>query len=148
MPNIDAYISGTGRSSTHRSTVSDTEFDGDDANTDFFENSGKLDGDLADMDYISWREKLTEDSEILELLSVLIEDITPEHDTKLQTLLGLVAEKINIRLIGQQKSVALFGIFRHSRLPVQRGRAVCREQFGLDTAMITGTTDVAERPLN
>ena len=48
--------------------LSDTEFDVDDANTSFFENMGKkLDIDLADMDYVSWREKLQEDSETLEL---------------------------------------------------------------------------------
>ena len=58
------------------------DFDGDDSNTDFFEGTGKkLDIDLADMDYISWRYKLAEDSEILELLMMLIEDITPSHDT-------------------------------------------------------------------
>ena len=31
------------------------------------------------MDYVSWREKLAADSEILELLLLMIQDITPEH---------------------------------------------------------------------
>ena len=40
--------------------------------------------DLADMDYVSWKRELEKDAENLELLSLMIADITPEHDTKLQ----------------------------------------------------------------
>ena len=74
IADIDAYVSGTKRI-INTQEITDAEFDGDDANTDFFENSGKkLDIDLADMDYISWRERLVEDAEILQLLSLFIED--------------------------------------------------------------------------
>ncbi len=34
------------------------------------------------------------DADNLELLSLMIADITPEHDTKLQTLFGLIQKKI------------------------------------------------------
>ncbi|MDR3332924.1 MAG: DEAD/DEAH box helicase family protein, partial [Synergistaceae bacterium] len=91
---IDAYESGS-RKIINTQELTDADFDGDDRNTDFFENSGKkLDIDLADMDYISWRKKLSDDSEILELLTLMIQDITPEHDAKLQSLFALISEKI------------------------------------------------------
>jgi hypothetical protein len=75
----------------------------------------KLDIDLADMDYISWREKLVEDADILQLLSLFIKDITPEHDTKLQTFWGLSPRKFNIRSIRATKKCCSFRHFRIQR---------------------------------
>lgn len=46
------------------------------------------------MDYKTWRDRLSEDSEELALLKMLIDDITPKHDTKLQTLFGLIEGKL------------------------------------------------------
>lgn len=90
---IDSNVSGTQRIITTQE-FSEDDLDGDDRNTSFFEITGKkLDIDLA-MDYVSWRTKLVEGSKTLEQLSLLIENITPEHDTKLQTLLRLITEKV------------------------------------------------------
>lgn len=69
------------------------EFDLDDQNTDYFSVGRKVKIDLADMDYLSWLRDLEKDAENLQLLSLMIGDITPEHDTKLQTLLNLIWEK-------------------------------------------------------
>ena len=33
------------------------------------------------MDYVTWRDSLQQDSEVLELLTLMVADITPEHDT-------------------------------------------------------------------
>lgn len=142
IADIDAYVSGTKRI-INAQEITDTEFDGDDANTDFFESSGKkLDIDLADMDYISWREKLVEDADILQLLSLFIKDITPEHDTKLQTLLGLITEKIQHPINPGNKKVLLFSAFSDTAdYLYQEVAPFMKERFGLDTAMITGTTD-------
>lgn len=65
----------------------------DDQNTDLFTVGKKVRIDLADMDYKSWLHELEQDAENLELLTELVGDITPEHDTKLQTLLALIREK-------------------------------------------------------
>lgn len=75
--------------------ISGTEdFDYDDQNTDFFSVGKKVKIDLTDMDYVSWMRELEKDAENLELLSLMIADITPEHDTKLQTLFDLIRKKI------------------------------------------------------
>lgn len=142
IADIDAYVSGTKRI-INTQEITDTEFDGDDANTDFFESTGKkLDIDLADMDYVSWREKLVEDADILQLLSLFIKDITPEHDTKLQTLLGLIAEKIQHPINPGNKKVLLFSAFSDTAdYLYQEVAPFIKERFGLDTTMITGTTD-------
>lgn len=123
--------------------MSESEFDSDDANTDFFTNSGKkLDIDLADMDYISWRNKLREDSEVLELLTLMLRDITPAHDSKLQSLLALIKEKIEHPINPDNKKVLLFSAFSDTAEYLYREVApIIKNEFGLETAMITGTTD-------
>ena len=64
--------------------ASDTEFDMDDSNTEYFAVGKKVKIELADMDYKSWRTELKADAEVLELLTLMVADITPEHDSKLQ----------------------------------------------------------------
>ncbi|MDO5338135.1 MAG: hypothetical protein Q4E89_11920 [Eubacteriales bacterium] len=83
--------------------VSDTEFDIDDGNTDFFSVGKKEKIDLADMDYCTWRGELQADADILELLTLMIADITPEYDTKLQTLFDLISKKIEHPINGGLK---------------------------------------------
>jgi hypothetical protein len=94
------------------------------------------------MDYISWRAKLAEDSETLELLSVMIEDVTPEHDTKLQKLLGLIAEKAQNPFNAGNKKILLFSAFSDTvDYLYKEVSAFAKSRFGLDAAMITGTSD-------
>lgn len=94
------------------------------------------------MDYVSWRERLFEDSETLELLSTMIHDITPIHDTKLQTLLNLIAEKVQKPFNSDNKKVLIFSAFSDTVDYLYAQVApILKEQFGLNSAMITGTTD-------
>ena len=72
----------------------ESQFDDDDLNGGFFQIGKKVRIDLADMDYMSWLHQLTQDSENLALLSEMVADITPVHDTKLQTLLRLIDDKM------------------------------------------------------
>ncbi len=92
--------------------ISDTEdFDYDDQNTDFFSVGKKVKIDLADMDYVSWMRELEKDADNLELLSLMIADITPEHDTKLQTLFGLIQKKIEHPINPGNKKIIIFTAF-------------------------------------
>ena len=139
---IDKYANGSSNI-IHAQELCDNEFDGDDTNTDFFEDSGKkLDIDLADMDYISWREKLKEDSETLELLTLMIKDITPEHDSKLQKLLEIISDKIQHPFNENNKKVLIFSAFSDTTDYLYSAvSSFMKSRFGVDTAMITGTTD-------
>ena len=74
--------------------AAEDEFDMDDGNTDYFTVGKKVKIDLADMDYKSWRDELKADAEVLELLTLMVADITPEYDTKLQTLFDLISKKV------------------------------------------------------
>lgn len=142
ITDIDAYESGS-KKIINTQEITESEFDGDDRNTDFFENnSKKIDIDLTDMDYVSWRERLSEDSETLELLSTMIHDITPDHDTKLQTLLDLIAEKVQNPFNSNNKKVLIFSAFSDTVDYLYAQVApIVKDRFGLNSAMITGTTD-------
>ena len=71
------------------------EFDDEDQNAeDLFSFGKKVKIDLADMDYVSWRASLLKDAEVLELLTLMVGDITPEHDAKLQKLYEVINKKI------------------------------------------------------
>lgn len=64
-----------------------TDFDFDDQNADeLFSFGKKVKISLGDMDYTSWRRDLNKDKEILDLLTVMVADITPEHDSNWSAL--------------------------------------------------------------
>lgn len=120
----------------------DAEFDYDDQNADFFTTGRKVKIDLNDMDYVTWRSTLQQDSDVLELLTLMIADITPEHDIKLQTLLRLISGKIDNPINKGNKKVLVFSAFSDTaEYLYQNVSGVIKEKSGLDTAMITGTVD-------
>ena len=118
------------------------DFDYDDQNTDLFSVGKKVKIDLADMDYVSWLRELEKDAETLGLLSLMIADITPEHDSKLQTLFGLIKEKIEHPINPGNKKIIIFTAFSDTAdyLFANVSR-FAKENFGLETAEITGTVD-------
>ena len=121
---------------------SETDFDFDDQNTDFFAYGKKRKIDLGDMDYVSWRNELKMDAEILELLRLMIMDITPEHDSKLQELFSLIAAKIKNPINEGNKKILIFSAFSDTVEYLYENVSVfIKKRFGLDVAMITGSVD-------
>ncbi len=119
-----------------------SEFDDDDQNMDFFSVGKKVKIDLDDMDYVTWLNELEKDAENLELLSLMIEDITPEHDTKLQTLFELIKEKIENPINNGNKKIIVFTAFSDTADYLYENVSVyVKEMFGLDTAEITGAVE-------
>lgn len=122
--------------------ANEAEFDMDDGNTDFFTVGRKVRIDLADMDYVTWREELKKDAENLELLTVMIADITPEHDTKLQTLFRLLDEKMAKPINEGNKKVIIFSAFSDTaEYLYDHVSSYMKKNYGLDTAVITGSID-------
>lgn len=122
--------------------ASDSEFDMDDGNTEYFTVGKKVKIELADMDYMSWRAELKADVDILELLTLMIADITPEHDSKLQELLKLVSEKIENPINPGNKKVLIFSAFSDTAEYLYNNVSTyIKKKYGLDTAVITGSID-------
>ena len=129
-------------------TVKETEsddsydFDIDDSNEDVFTIGRKVDIDLRDMDYKSWRSELQQDRETLELLISMVQDITPEYDLKLQTLERLVEEKINHPINPGNKKLLIFSAFADTaEYLFEQLAPILKRKYGLNTAMVTGSVD-------
>lgn len=140
---IDAFTAGGGSVIKGRELVGDdVDFDDDDRNTEYFAAEHSIKIDLADMDYKSWRDRLSEDAETLGLLKIMIDDITPEHDTKLQTLLGLIESKLNNPINEGNRKILIFSAFSDTAEYLYKNvSAFAKSQFGLDSAIITGSVD-------
>lgn len=122
--------------------ASDSEFDMDDGNTEYFTVGKKVKIELADMDYKTWRAELQADADVLELLTLMVADITPEHDSKLQELLKLISEKIENPINLGNKKVLIFSAFSDTaEYLYDNVSAYIKDKYGLDTAVITGSID-------
>ena len=118
------------------------DWDIDDENTEFFTVGKKVKIELADMDWKSWRTELRKDAEILELLTFMVADITPQHDTKLQELLRLLDEKITNPINPNNKKVLIFSAFSDTAEYLYDNVSMyMKDKYGLNTAVITGTID-------
>lgn len=122
--------------------VSDSEFDIDDENTEYFTVGKKVKIELVDMDYKTWRTELKADAEVLELLTLMVADITPEHDSKLQELLKLISEKIENPINPGNKKVLIFSAFSDTaEYLYENVSKYIKNKYGLETAVITGSID-------
>ncbi|MBO5276739.1 MAG: DEAD/DEAH box helicase family protein, partial [Alistipes sp.] len=94
---------------------------------------------ISDMDTLSWKRDLTADLEVLTLLRLMLSDITPEHDTKLQTLKEVIYNKIDNPFNGRNKKVIIFTAFSDTAEYLYNNLAeqILKDK-GLHTAMITG----------
>lgn len=119
------------------------EFDSEDQNTeDLFSFGRKIKIEICDMDYKSWRNSLAKDLETLELLSYMIEDITPEHDSKLQELFRVIENKIKNPINPENKKIIIFTAFADTAYFLYENVSrYVKEKFGLDTAMVTGSVE-------
>ena len=125
-----------------RDMTSIGDVDDDDIPADFFSVGKKVRIDLADMNYVSWKRDLEHDAEYLRLLSMMINDITPEHDTKLQTLFNVISEKIHNPLNAGNKKILIFSAFSDTAdYLYENVSKFAKDTFGLHTAEITGNVE-------
>ena len=118
------------------------DLDEDDQNLDLFQVGRKVKIDLEDMDYRSWRYDLNVDRDNLELLSLMVQDITPAHDTKLQTLYECIDEKLARPINEGNRKIIIFTAFSDTADYLYRQvSAYVLSKYGMQTAEITGTTD-------
>jgi SNF2 family DNA or RNA helicase len=113
--------------------------DGDDSENDFLIGGKKTRVALADMDCRSWKRDLEADQEILGLLLTMLEDITPEHDSKLQMLIENLREKFAHPINGDNKKVIVFTAFSDTAEYLYENLApAIKEKAGLHTGLVTG----------
>ena len=119
------------------------KFDDEDQNDDeLFTFGKKVKIELADMDYKSWKDGLQKDRDVLELLTLMVGDITPEHDSKLQELFRVIKDKLENPVNEGNNKIIIFTAFADTAgyLYDNVSRYV-KDNFGLHSAMITGSVD-------
>lgn len=119
------------------------EFDDEDQNNDDLFSFGKrVKIDLADMDYVSWRDSLAKDAEVLELLTFMVGDITPEHDSKLQELYRIIDEKMKHPINEDNKKIIIFTAFADTAgYLYDNVSKYVKDKYGLNSAMVTGSVE-------
>ncbi len=131
-----------GTSSIDMYESADTEWDIDDSNTEYFTVGNKVQIDLADMDYKTWRAELNSDIEVLDDLMNMLNVITPEYDGKLQKLLDVISKKIENPINTNNKKVLIFSAFSDTaEYLYEHVSTYIKEKYGLNTAVITGSID-------
>ena len=131
-----------GASSIDMYESADTEWDIDDSNTEYFTVGNKIQIDLADMDYKTWRAELNSDIEVLDDLMNMLNVITPEYDGKLQKLLDVISKKIENPINTNNKKVLIFSAFSDTaEYLYEHVSTYIKEKYGLNTAVITGSID-------
>lgn len=122
--------------------VSEDDFDIEDGNDDLLNVGQKLNIDLEDMDYKSWRKELKEDSLVLKDLVKMVSQITPEHDSKLQELFNLIDNKIAHPINGDNKKLLIFSAFSDTaEYLYEHISKYVKAKYGLDSAIVTGSIE-------
>ena len=114
-------------------------FDSDDSENDFLVGGKKTRVALSDMDCRSWKRDLTKDQDTIGLLLLMLKDITPEHDSKLQILIENLREKFNNPINGTNKKIIIFTAFSDTAEYLYDNIApVIMKKTGLHTGLVTG----------
>ena len=98
--------------------------------------------DLRDIDTITWRKYLADDKERFDLLLLMLKDINPAHDSKLQQLICDLREKFSHPINGKNKKVIIFTAFADTADYLYKNLSpLILEKTGLHTAMVSGTIE-------
>ena len=147
---ISAYIDSMIKridNHTEQSQVDDYDFnqnnwDIDDADNDMIIGRRKNKILLSDLDYTSWRTYLQKDADVLKLLLLMLADITPEHDSKLQQLIADLRDKFANPINEGNKKVIIFTAFSDTAEYLYKNLApAILEKHGLHTALVSGDVE-------
>ncbi|MBE5851151.1 MAG: ATP-dependent helicase [Lachnospiraceae bacterium] len=142
LEDIEKYEKGIGTGAMVAEEFSDEDFDFDDQNGDEFSIGRKVKIDLADMDYPSWKKELIKDKDIFALLLVMIADITPEHDSKLNELKSVIDEKITNPINVGNKKIIIFTAFADTaEYLFDNISKYVKDKYDIETAIVTGSID-------
>ena len=118
------------------------DLDIEDSENDAFIGTKKNKIALEDMDYTAWKHYLQRDKAELELTMLMLNDITPEHDSKLQQLVADLRYKFTHPINGENQKVIVFTAFADTAVYLYDNLAKpIKEKYGLETALVTGDVE-------
>lgn len=120
------------------------EYDEYDVERDVFTIGKKVRIDLEDMDDISWLRELKRDKETLDLLISMVSDISPQYDSKLNTLKDTIDHKINNPINHENKKILIFTAFADTADYLYKNLSnYIKEKYNLETALVTGSKNTS-----
>ena len=141
---VDAIdrLAANGGHSTVNNYDFDSNLDFDEREDTVFIGGKKTKIDIADMDYVQWREYLVKDLDNLRTLLFMLEDITPAHDSKLQLLIEDIRSKFANPINPGNKKIIIFTAFSDTAQYLYENIApLIKERTGLNTALISGDVE-------
>lgn len=116
--------------------------DFDEADDPVFIGNKKTKIALEDMDYVQWRYYLNQDLEILGNLLLMLKDITPAHDSKLQMLMEEIRNKLENPINPANRKIIIFTAFSDTARYLYDNLApLIKERTGLNTALVSGDVE-------
>lgn len=135
-----SVIGGNSDGAIDVTTFTDVLDSTDSENDPFVGKKSKI--SLRDIDVVRWSNDLRHDLEILKLLLLMLKDITPAHDCKLQMLVSDLKQKFQHTINEGNKKVLIFTAFADTAdyLYEQLADRI-KTECGLNVGLITGNTD-------
>jgi SNF2 family DNA or RNA helicase len=142
LKRIDNHMAQTEVDNYMIATEPAADWDIEDADNDIIIGRRKNKILLADLDYMSWRTFLQKDADNLKLLLLMLADITPEHDSKLQQLIADLRDKFANPINEGNKKVIIFTAFSDTAEYLYKNLApAILEKHGLHTALVSGDVE-------
>ena len=142
LKRIDSHMAQTEIDDYMMAAEPAADWDIEDADNDIIIGRRKNKILLADLDYMSWRTFLQKDADNLKLLLLMLADITPEHDSKLQQLIADLRDKFANPINEGNKKVIIFTAFSDTAEYIYKNLApAILEKHGLHTALVSGDVE-------
>lgn len=138
----ESHIAGGDGSSAVATTSEykvESDWDADDAEEIAYTTLGKQPIDLADMDWMTWRNEIQRDIGVIRGLLHTIQPIDAEHDAKLQRLLRTIREKAETPINPGNRKALVFTAFADTADYLYEHVSAHARSLGLDTAEVTGS---------
>lgn len=146
LQNIEDKLMAISYYESHQEMTIDTSLDGVD-DEELFTVGKDLKIDIADMDYVSWREQLLADKQVFDSMLTLVDQITPTHDTKLGRLKDLIRHKGQNPINSGNKKILIFTAFAETADYLYENLAsALLEQGGVYSALIAGQKTKSNLP--
>lgn len=139
---IDSFDEAASAKSVVQAEMDAINLDDDDWLDEDYSIGGNIKINLSDIDRVRWREDLERDRKIFSGLLAEMEKVTPEYDTKLDMLKGIIKNKLQSPLNPGNKKILIFTAFADTAAYLYEHIATyAQKQFGLQTAKVVGTDD-------
>ncbi|RFB97965.1 helicase [Rhizobium leguminosarum bv. trifolii] len=130
----------SGNVSDHLEDMSDFDPEDEDlGGLDEFTVGKKVQISLGDMDLPSWKHDLAADLVLIESLIASMNKVVPEDDAKLQHMLSVIKQKIDVPLNPGNRKVIIFTAFADTANYLFDNLASVAQKLGLNVGQVTGS---------